>query len=143
HLLNQSSGKLIDGVIARNSSPLSLRAERSNPGRLTSEIAASPANTAGRPPRNDGGADLLSAAGHDGLQQFLPWQLQWGQTADVLKAWAGRQHKKHPSLGRMALGFVALWFLWGIADALFPYISAPFRWAWRHTFATVASAAVD
>ena len=68
----------------------------------------------------------LRQAGQDQLDRILPW---WGQSGTLIRerftvAW----FKRH-TIGTFLAGLLALWFLWGIADALFPYISAPFRWA--------------
>lgn len=88
---------------------------------------------------------LLKSAGQDQLDQVLPW---WGRTGTMIRErftvdWF-RRHKA----GALAACLLGLWFLWGIAEAVFPFVAAPFKWTWGHTFAhpapvAVAGASVD
>lgn len=74
---------------------------------------------------------LLSAAGQDQLDRILPW---WSRTGTVIRErFTVQWFKRHKSVALIA-GLLALWFMWGIVEAIFPFVAAPFRWVRSHTF---------
>ena len=75
---------------------------------------------------------LLNAAGQDELNRILPW---WGRSGSMIRErFTVEWFKKH-KVGSLIVALMALWFLWGLGESIFPYVAAPFHWTWNHTFA--------